>query len=71
MTATAVCKNDASHVETETVTATYEVTVEPTTESEGTGVYTAEFTKEQQTAIREMTMHRMATEWLLEHVQFV
>ena len=46
VTATAVCKNDASHVETETVTATYEVTVEPTTESEGTGVYTAEFTKE-------------------------
>ena len=46
VTATAVCKNDASHVETETVTATYEVTVEPTTESEGTGVYTAKFTNE-------------------------
>lgn len=30
----------------------------------------AEFTKEQQIAIREMTMHRMATEWLMSHVAF-
>ena len=40
-------------------------------ESGSPSIPLAEFTKEQQIAIREMTMHRMATEWLLEHVQFV
>lgn len=30
-----------------------------------------EFNKEQQDAIREMTMHRMATEWLLENSEFI
>lgn len=29
-----------------------------------------EFNQEQQAAVREMTMHRMATEWLLENVTF-
>lgn len=29
-----------------------------------------EFNQEQQAAVREMTMHRMATEWLLEHATF-
>ena len=42
-TATRVCANDASHVETETVTATYAVTTEPTTASTGVGTYTATF----------------------------
>lgn len=31
----------------------------------------AEFNQEQQMAIREMTMHRMATEWLMSHATFV
>lgn len=30
-----------------------------------------EFNQEQQMAIREMTMHRMATEWLMSHAKFV
>ncbi len=30
----------------------------------------SEFNQEQQTAIREMTMHRMATEWLMSHAKF-
>lgn len=30
-----------------------------------------QFNQDQQTAIREMTMHRMATEWLMEHADFV
>ncbi len=42
-TATRVCKRDASHIETETVKATYEVTTPATTEKEGAGLYTANF----------------------------
>ena len=42
-TATRVCKRDASHVQTETVKATYEVTTPATTEKEGAGLYTASF----------------------------
>ncbi len=44
VTATRVCANDASHVETETVNTTYEVTTAPTFNTEGEGVYTATFT---------------------------
>lgn len=40
-------------------------------ESGSPSIPLAEFAKEQQEAIREMTMHRMATEWLLEHAVFV
>ena len=42
-TATRVCKRDASHVQTETVKATYEATTPATTEKEGAGLYTATF----------------------------
>ena len=38
-----VCKHDASHVETETVTATYAVVTPETCVKEGLGRYTAEF----------------------------
>lgn len=43
VTASRVCKNDASHVETETVEAVLTVTVEPTKTSEGEGIRTATF----------------------------
>ena len=43
VTATSVCANDPSHIITETVTATYAVTVQPTDTTPGTGVYTATF----------------------------
>ena len=46
VTATAVCANDASHVTTETVATTYEVTKEPTENETGIGVYTADFISE-------------------------
>lgn len=42
-TATRICKRDASHIEEETVKATYEVTTPATTEKEGAGLYTATF----------------------------
>ena len=42
-TAKRVCKHDASHVETETVTATYAVVTPETCEENGLGRYTAEF----------------------------
>ena len=45
-TATRVCKRDASHIEAETVKATYEVTTPATTEKEGAGLYTANFKNE-------------------------
>lgn len=44
VTAKTVCANDATHVITETVDTTYVVSVFPTDEKEGTGVYTATFT---------------------------
>ena len=45
-TAERVCKRDASHVEMETVKATYEVTAPATTKKEGVGTYTATFENE-------------------------
>ena len=42
-TAKRVCKHDASHVETETVTATYAIVTPETCIKEGLGRYTAEF----------------------------
>lgn len=45
-TAERVCKRDASHVEMETVKATYEVTTPATTKKEGMGTYTATFENE-------------------------
>ena len=42
-TAKRICKHDASHVETETVTATYAVVTPETCVKEGLGRYTAEF----------------------------
>lgn len=45
-TAKRVCKRDDSHVEEETVKATYEVTTPATTEKEGEGTYTATFKNE-------------------------
>ena len=46
VTATAICANDPTHVLTETVTTSYEVTKAPTATEEGTGLYTATFTNE-------------------------
>ena len=43
VTATRVCKNDGSHIETETVHTTFEVTKEATYEAEGEITYTARF----------------------------
>ena len=43
-TAKAVCTTDPSHILTETVKASYEVTKAPTTKIEGVGTYTATFT---------------------------
>ena len=45
-TAKRTCKRDASHVEMETVKATYEVTTSATTKKEGVGTYTATFENE-------------------------
>lgn len=45
-TATRVCKRDASHIESETVKATYEVTAQATIEKESAGLYTATFKNE-------------------------
>ena len=45
-TATRVCKRDVSHIEAETVKATYEVTAQATIEKEGAGLYTATFKNE-------------------------
>ena len=45
-TAERTCKRDASHVEMETVKATYEVTTPATTKKEGVGTYTAIFENE-------------------------
>ena len=45
-TAKRVCKRDASHVEMETVKATYEVTTPATAKKEGVGTYTATFENE-------------------------
>ena len=45
-TAKRTCKRDASHVEMETVKATYEVTTPATTKKEGVGTYTATFENE-------------------------
>ena len=42
-TAARVCKNDSSHKETETVTASYAVTTKPTCTAKGKGTYTATF----------------------------
>ena len=44
VTAARVCKHDASHVETETKTTTYAVTIRPTVNAFGEGAYTADFT---------------------------
>ena len=44
VTASRVCRNDETHVETETVAATSEVTKEATVDEEGEITYTAEFT---------------------------
>ena len=44
VTATRTCRNDASHVETETVNTTSEVTTEPTADKDGVKTYTAKFT---------------------------
>ncbi|MBQ9021769.1 MAG: hypothetical protein IJ113_07125, partial [Eggerthellaceae bacterium] len=46
VTATRVCKNDANHVETETVDTTSAVTKEPTETEEGERTYTATFTND-------------------------
>ena len=45
-TATRVCANDNTHVETVTVNTTYAVTTEPTYEAPGVGTYTATFENE-------------------------
>ncbi len=46
VTATVICKNDATHKITETVAATYAVVTPPTTRADGLGRYTAEFKDE-------------------------
>ena len=45
-TATRVCNNDSSHIETETVDSTYAETIPPTYEADGEGTYTATFANE-------------------------
>ena len=46
VTASAICSNDASHIVTETVKTTNEVTKQPGCETKGERTYTAVFTKE-------------------------
>ena len=50
VTATIVCKNDASHVVEEKVNTVYEVTTPAGDNTEGTGTYTANFTNSQFTS---------------------
>ena len=45
-TATRVCKNDPNHIESETADSAYTVTLSPTCDEEGTGVYDAAFENE-------------------------
>lgn len=45
-TAKRVCELNSSHVDSETVSSTYEVTTQPTESSDGVGVYTATFSKD-------------------------
>lgn len=45
-TAKRVCELNSSHVDSEVVNSTYEVTTQPTESSDGVGVYTATFSKE-------------------------
>ncbi len=60
VTATRVCANDASHVETEAVTTTYTVLQEPTTTEEGKGQYTAVFDNEAfEIQIREVVLPKL------------
>ena len=62
-TATRVCSRDASHVDTETVTATKITVVEPTTEADGQAVYTATFTKDGfETQTMEVTIPKLNPE---------
>ncbi len=45
-TAERVCELNSSHIDKETVSSSYEVTIEPTTTSDGEGTYTASFSKD-------------------------
>lgn len=45
-TAERVCELNSSHIDKETVSSNYEVTIEPTTTSDGEGTYTASFSKD-------------------------
>ena len=71
VTATRVCANDATHIETETVNTTYAVTTLPTTTTEGVGTYTATFTKqgfEQQT--KTVVIPKIPTTVTIAYVDF-
>ncbi len=64
VTATRVCANDATHVETETVTATYAVTTDPTCEDAGVGTYTATFENEAfETQIKTVNLDPIGHDW--------
>ena len=45
-TATRVCKNNSNHIESETASSAYTVTLSPTCDEEGTGVYDVAFENE-------------------------
>ena len=60
VTAKRVCANDPTHIESETVDTSYEVTKPATTEEEGTGLYTATFENEAfETQTREIVLPKI------------
>ena len=63
-TAKRVCKNDASHVETETVTATYAIITAETCEENGLGRYTAVFEHEwAETQTKDVVLKAFGHDW--------
>ena len=63
-TAKRVCKHDTSHVETETVTATYAIITAETCEEDGLGRYTAEFKADwAETQTKDLTLEALGHDW--------
>ena len=63
-TAKRVCNRDASHVETETIKATYAVVTEPKCLTDGTGRYTATFTADwAKTQTKDIVLKALGHDW--------
>ena len=64
VTAKRICKNNAEHIETETVNAVYTIATPPTCLADGTGRYTAEFKADwAKTQIRNIPLESLGHNW--------